>query len=341
MFTLQLTEADVAKASYERYCNSLPTVQKRMEVLLLVHHSNLSYDLIGTIAGVHRDTVTDYIKLYQQAGMTGILKTNFKGCQSSLTPHAAFLEAHFAENPCLSSTQAGQTIEKLTGIKRSPTQIRAFLHKLGMVYQKTSQIPAKVSVVAQEKWKTEIFEPLLKKAQATEIELVFVDSVHCVLSVFLCFLWSFTRIFVKSSPGRQRLNIVGAVNAISKKITFLTNTTTVNAQTLIEFLTLLRETYLKLPIYIILDNARYQHCKFVIEFAATLDIHLVFLPPYSPNLNLIERLWKWLKKKCLYAKYYENFEKFSQAITKTLQQANQENQQELEKLLTLKFQTFR
>jgi transposase len=131
------------------------------------------------------------------------------------------------------------------------------------------------------------------------------------MSVFLCFLWSFTRIFVKSSPGRQRLNIVGAVNSISKKITFLTNTTTVNAQTLIEFLTLLRETYLKLPIYIILDNARHQpggepHCKFVIKFAATLDIHLVFLPAYSPNLiatanRIIERLWNGVAQCCRYA----------------------------------------
>ena len=341
MFTLQLTESDIALASYERYCNSLPTIQKRMEVLLLVHHTDLSYGLIATLAGVHRDTVTDYIKLYQSSGMSGILKTNFQSPQSALSPYRATLKGHFAEHPCLSSTQAGQAIEELTGIKRCPTQIRAFLHTIGMRYQKTAQIPAKADVSAQQTWKTTIFEPLLQRAKSQEIVLLFGDSMHCVMSVFLCFMWSLTRIFVKSSSGRQRLNIVGAVNAITKKITFFTNTSTVNAQTLIEFLKLLRATYLEKPIYIILDNARYQHCKLVIEFAASLNIQLVFLPPYSPNLTIIERLWKWLKKKCLYATYYENFEQFTKAIDKTLRDANQNYQKELEKILTLNFQTFR
>jgi transposase len=159
MFTLQLTASDIALASYERYCNSCPTIQKRMEVLLLVHHSNLSYSLIATIAGVHRDTVTDYIKLYQKSGMEGILKTNFQSRHSSLAPHTANIQAHFAANPCLSSTQAGQVVETLTGIKRCPTQIRAFLDKIGMSYRKTAQIPAKADVAAQEKWKVLSLNP--------------------------------------------------------------------------------------------------------------------------------------------------------------------------------------
>ena len=75
-------------------------------------------------------------------------------------------------------------------------------------------------------------------------------------------------------------------------------------------------------------------------FAATLNIHLVFLPTYSPNLNIIERLWKWTKKKCLYAKYYENFAAFSTTIKDTLESANDKHQAELETLLTLKFQRF-
>lgn len=74
--------------------------------------------------------------------------------------------------------------------------------------------------------------------------------------------------------------------------------------------------------------------------AKTLAIHLVFLPPYAANLNCIERLWKWVKKQCLYAKYYENFDHFTKIIQQTLQQANQKHQKELEKLLSLKFQRF-
>lgn len=88
-----------------------------------------------------------------------------------------------------------------------------------------------------------------------------------------------------------------------------------------------------------MDNARYQHCRVAKEFAQTLDIHSVFLPPYSPNLNIIERLWEWVKKKCLYTKYYENFDDFTKAIETSLEEVNTLHQAELESLLSLKFQS--
>ena len=95
-----------------------------------------------------------------------------------------------------------------------------------------------------------------------------------------------------------------------------------------------------MPIKIVLDNARYQHCKLVEEAAKTLGISLLFLPSYSPNLNSIERLWKFTKKKILYAKYYDTPAKFHLAITAFFQTANQKHNAELENLLTLKFQFF-
>ncbi len=92
--------------------------------------------------------------------------------------------------------------------------------------------------------------------------------------------------------------------------------------------------------HIILDNARYQHCLAVKELATSLGIHLVFLPAYPPNLNIIECLWKFTKKECLNGKYYENFKLFFDAIKNTLTNANSFKQKELETLLSLKFQTF-
>ena len=94
------------------------------------------------------------------------------------------------------------------------------------------------------------------------------------------------------------------------------------------------------PLYIVLDNARYQHCDLVRYTARQLGIHLVFLPPYSPNLNIIERLWKWMKKKTLYAKYYPTFGEFKGALVSCLNNANQEHPDELKTLLNLEFQTF-
>ena len=77
------------------------------------------------------------------------------------------------------------------------------------------------------------------------------------------------------------------------------------------------------------------------DLAATLNIELLYLPSYSPNLNLIERLWKLVKKKCLYSKYYDDFELFKGAITDCLAQTDTTYKEELDSLLTLKFQSFK
>ena len=95
-----------------------------------------------------------------------------------------------------------------------------------------------------------------------------------------------------------------------------------------------------LPITLVLDNARYQRCKLVMDLAETLGIELLFLPPYSPNLNLIERLWKLVKKECLDSKYYKNFSEFSGAISCFLTTMHISHRKQLDSLLTLKFQLF-
>lgn len=95
-----------------------------------------------------------------------------------------------------------------------------------------------------------------------------------------------------------------------------------------------------MPLKIVLDNARYQDCKFVEEAAKELNITLLFLPSYSPNLNIIERLWKFTKKTILYAKYYETPYKFNMAINGFFQTVNQKYNSDLKNIMTLKFQFF-
>ena len=94
------------------------------------------------------------------------------------------------------------------------------------------------------------------------------------------------------------------------------------------------------PITVVLDNARYQRCKLVLTQATALGLELLFLPPYSPNLNLIERLGQFVKKEVLYSKYYDNFENFKEAITNCLEETEKKHKKALASLLTLKFQTF-
>jgi transposase len=97
---------------------------------------------------------------------------------------------------------------------------------------------------------------------------------------------------------------------------------------------------LQTPITLVMDNARYQRCHYVLDIAASLNIDILFLPSYSPNLNLIERLWKFVKKECLYSTYYEKFQPFKQSITNCLAETSGKHKNALDTLLTLSFQTF-
>ena len=137
---------------------------------------------------------------------------------------------------------------------------------------------------------------------------------------------------------------MGVIDAITHNFISVCNTTYINHLSVIELLEKIREIHKDsvIPITIFLDNAKYQVCKAVTERATTLNIELMFLPSYSPNLNLIERLWKWVKKDCLNCKYYSKFCEFKNEIDNSLNKIKTgQAQSELESLLTLKFQLFK
>jgi len=161
------------------------------------------------------------------------------------------------------------------------------------------QIPVKADIEAQETFKTEVLEPLVEQAQAGKIHLFFVDAAHFVMLPFLGYLYSLTVRFIKVASGRKRFSVLGALNAVTKDVVTITDHGYINALSVCELLQKLHDQFRCLPIVLIMDNARYQHCALVIEKASKLKIQIVFLPPYSPNLNLIERLWKFVKKKTL------------------------------------------
>jgi len=124
------------------------------------------------------------------------------------------------------------------------------------------------------------------------------------------------------------------------KATLYRYLTYVTAETVCELLRLLAGAYPAVPITIVLDNARCQKCALVQDLARSLGIELLYLPAYSPNLNVIERFWKWVKKQCLYGKYYPTSADFQAAIQQCIAQAHSAHLAALERLLTLKFQTF-
>ncbi len=158
---------------------------------------------------------------------------------------------------------------------------------------------------------------------------------------YLDFLWCFTRIFIASPSGRKRFNVLGAVNAITKEVITVTNESYINANSICLMLLKLDALGLDVPITVVLDNACYQKCQLVFALAQALNIELLYLPPYSPHLNLIERLWKFVRNQCLYSKYYANFDDFKDAIDTCIEQANTTHKSSLESLLSLIFQPFR
>jgi transposase len=181
----------------------------------------------------------------------------------------------------------------------------------------------------------------LQQAKAGCRAVFFVDAAHFVLAPYLGMLWCFVRQFVRAPAGRQRFNVLGALNAITHEIILVTNDEYINANCVCELLRRISALELTIPITLILDNARYQKCHLVMDLAVSLGIELLYLPTYSPNLNLIERLWKFVKKDCLYSKYYKDFALFKQAISSCLAQTHTKHKQALDTLLTLRFQTFK
>ena len=186
----------------------------------------------------------------------------------------------------------------------------------------------------------EQLKPKLDQAAAGTGHVYFVDAAHCVFGTFLCCLWSFRRLFVRAASGRQRFNVLGAWNAITRQLVAVTNTTVVNTETMCELLQKIANLGLTGPVTLVLDNARYQRNAVVQSMAESLKITLLFLPSYSPNLNLIERLWKFIKRRTLYGRYHPTFADFRAAIEETIAALDTTHADDLATLMTLNFQRF-
>jgi len=183
-------------------------------------------------------------------------------------------------------------------------------------------------------------EPLLEEARTGKGHVFFVDAAHFVMGSFLGAVWCLVRLMIRGGSGRKRYSVLGAWNAVTQELVSITTDATVSAETMCALLVKIAALGLQGPITLVLDNARYQHCALVMDRAKTLNIHLEFLPSYSPNLNLIERLWKFMKKRVLYGRHYATFADFCAAIDDGLAKIPTEHREKLKSLMTHNFQTF-
>ena len=340
MIIIEFTEEDKQALYHERFHHPHPHVQKKMEALWL-KSQELPHKDICRLTRISKPTLCQYLKDYQLGGIEQLKILNFYQPQSELAAHHDTLEAYFRAHPMTGVKEAMAKIEELTGIKRSETQVRHFMTSLGMKPRKVGMIPAKADPETQEQFKHDELEPVLDEARTETRKVFSVDAAHFVLAPFLGILWSFTRLFIQAPAGRKRVNVLGALDVITHELITVTNDSYINALSVCELLRKLRTRFPDMPITLILENARYQKCRLVWELAAELNLDVLYLPAYSPNLQLIERLWKFVKKTCLYSKYYANFDAFKAAITDCLAHTHDRYKDDLDSFLTLNFQTFK
>ena len=180
----------------------------------------------------------------------------------------------------------------------------------------------------------------MAEARSGERTLDFVDASHFVMASFLGWVWCFVRLHVRAASGRQRYNVLGALNAATHELVTEINTTYINALSVCALLRKIVGRGGQGPITLVMDNARYQRCALVQDTAKELGIELLFLPSYSPNLNLIERLWKFVKKEVLNSRHHQDFKKFQDAIQGCLSDLPTKHHGKLATLLTHNFQTW-
>lgn len=183
-------------------------------------------------------------------------------------------------------------------------------------------------------------DPLLEEAKQGKVHVYFVDASHFLYGGYTGRFWSMDRVFVRTPPGRQRFNVLGALNAVTHQVVSIVTEGVVNSWSMNDLFTKLREKHGRERVAVILDNAGY-HRGYVTRYAANFkNIELLFLPPYSPQLNLIERLWKFVKGKCVNGMYHETFRRFCDQIEKCIKECHTRWKCELQSLLTWNFQEF-
>lgn len=343
MRTLHFTKPDQDQLHYERFHYPDPRVQLKMEVLYLKSHG-LAHPEIARLTCVSERTLTRYLHDYRAGGIEALKEPGAGGSTSQLASHEARLQDHFAQHPPHTIKQAQADIQRLTGIRRGETQVRAFLKHLGfkrrcsMAVPKHALDPAKHQ--EQRQFLDEKLQPQLDQAEAGHRKVFFVDASHFVFGAFVGYLWCLVRLVLPTPSGRQRLSVLGALDFVTKEMVTISTHSSITATTVCELIQTLVAQHPGIPLTLVLDNARYQRCRLVQSLAASLGVRLEFLPSYSPNLNLIERVWKFVKKECLSSHYYANFEEFTRGIGTCIHDLGTQHRAAMTTLITRNFQMF-
>jgi len=261
------------------------------------------------------DTVHQYVQLYRQGGVEGLLTVQYRGSQPKLTSEQLNQLDHHLEEHLYGRVQdIVAYVEGEFGVLYSVQGMTDLLARLDYVYKKPRRLPGKHPDVQTQLAFQAQYEAL-KESKGKHDPIYFMDGTHPQHNSVAAYGWikRGTDNTLESNTGRKRVNINGAIDI--QRLDVVTEFgEAVNAQSTLALFEKIESRHPRATrIYIFSDNARYYRCRLVREYLETSRIELVFLPPYCPNLNLIERLWKYFRKQVLYNKYYERFADFETA----------------------------
>ena len=263
------------------------------------------------------ETLRSYVKKYQDGGIPELLKVEFKGSEPQLSVAEIETLCHTLDTQIFLTTQMVIAyVKKNFGITYSQSGMRDLLHRLDYEYKKPKLVPGNPDHEGQEIFAEQYEEFMLNKPD--DVEVLFMDAVHPQHNTMAAYGWikRGEKREIPTTSGRERINLHGAMNTETLEVTVI-ESETVNEESTIQLLEMLENKYfLAVTIFVILDNAKYHFSGKVQEFLKKSRIKLVFLPSYSPNLNLIERLWKFFKNKVLYNSYYKTIDDFRKSCIK-------------------------
>jgi transposase len=307
----------------------------RIKCILLLDSGKTS-ESIAEYLFLSGNTVTNYLKKYQTGGLEDLVSDDYQGSECRLSKvQQQKLARHLEETLYQTVSSIREHIKVTYNVTYSLSGLRHLLRRLDFVYKKPKAIPGKADKVAQEEFLRLIEAKLAENRRETVV--YYADGTHPQHNTHCAHGWikRGQNKEIKTNSGRQRVNINGVVNAHDPTDVVIEESSSINAQSTIALLKKLEQKNNSLRcIFVVADNARYYRNRQVKAFLETSKVKIIFLPPYSPNLNLIERLWRFLKKIVLYNRYYERFADFKAAILSFFANIKQ-YRPELESLMTL------
>ncbi len=286
----------------------------RDRIKAVIHASNgWSPEEIADALLIHESTVRQHIKDYLESNK---LKPENGGSQGYLSTHQTQeLVQYLTENTYHHSHEIVAYVLERYLVRYSVPGMNKWLHHNGFSYKQPKGIPHKFDETKQQAF-IDAYEALRASCGKDE-SIVFIDAVHPTLSTKISHGWIRTGQdkVLETTGNRSRLNIVGALNLSDIGATIVSDYESINSENIVRFFCKLRESYpLSHKLHIILDGAGYHRGDLVRDAAFVLNIELHYLPPYSPNLNPIERLWKVMNEKSRNNVYFKTKRDFKAAI---------------------------